>query len=64
MTKTNEVTEKYVDAADCLLAAKNIDAADATVIGQIEKLKKVIEEKSSNIDEKAMATIKEKMQQL
>ena len=41
-----------------------IDAADSSVTSMIEKFKKAVQEKSSTIDEKTLAAIKEKMQQL
>lgn len=64
MNYANSVAGKFDQAADCLMAAKEIDAADATVTAQIEKVKKAFAEKSSTLDEKSLAAAKERMQKL
>lgn len=64
MDGANDFAGKFDKAAECLIAAKEIDAADSTVAAQIEKVKKAFEEKSSTLDEKSLAAAKEKMQSL
>ena len=60
VNKANTVAEKYAEAAECLLAAKKIDATCSSVASMIEKFKKTVQDKSSTIDEK----VKEKMKDL
>lgn len=56
--------EKYALALKCLIAAKGIDATDATVTEQIARFKKAVEEKASATSENELETIKEQTKDL